>query len=60
MREETSRRRGRDHVMSRIIGAPLDQPLGPVTHDGERQAQETQDGGGERQQTGQQARPHAH
>jgi len=47
-------------MMSRIIGAPFNQSLGPVTHDGERQAQETQDGGGERQQTGQQARPHTH
>jgi len=48
VREETSRRCGSDHVMSRIVGATLDQSLGPVTHDGQRQTQETQHGGGER------------
>jgi len=46
--------------MRRIVGAPLDQSLGPVTHDGQRQAQEAQHGGGERQQTGQQTGPDAH
>lgn len=60
VREETSRRRGRDHVMRRIVGAPLDQSLGPVTHDGQRQTQEAQHGGGESQQTGQQTGPDAH
>lgn len=60
VRQEASGRRAGDHVMRRVVHASLDQPLGPVAHDRQRQAQETQHRGGERQQTGQQTGPHAH
>jgi hypothetical protein len=48
MRQETSRWCASDHVMRWIVAAALDQPFGPVAHDRQRQAQEAQDGGGER------------
>jgi len=61
VRQETSGGRAGNHVVRRrVVDASLDQSLGPVTHDRQRQAQETQHGGDESQQTGQQTGPHAH
>lgn len=60
MRQETSGRSAGDHVARGLVAAAFQQPFGPVAHDGQGQAEETQDGGREGQQTGQQTGPYAH
>lgn len=60
VRQETSGRGAGDHVARGLVAAAFQQPLGPVAHDGQGEAEETQHGGREGQQTGQQTGPYAH